>query len=912
MATGRQAIPIIRTKLHRPPLSSDLVYREALHARLDEGRQLPLAAVSAPAGYGKSTLMSQWLETRDGTSAWLSLDEADSDVRVFLTYFVAAVRTVFPKTCGDTLAQLEAADLPPLADLAGCLSNDLDALGEPLILTLDDYHRIHEAAIHELLDHLLAHPPRSLQLAILSRRDPPLSLGLLRARHQMTELRVQDLQFTERETATFLERATGLSFESSVLARLQTSTEGWPVGLRLAALALRHRSDVHDFLRGFSGDTRQVRDYLAAEVLSQQSSAVRDYLHKTSILDRFCAPLCETVCEAQRGEDGETFGGRAFVECLASNGLLCVALDERQEWYRYHHLFQDLLCRQLEAHLSSEEIARLHQRAATWFEEHGLLEEAIHHVLQGDGPAEAGRLIVRHRNDILNSEQWHRLDLGLRQLPEEVVEANLELLMLKTWLLHNQSRYQEVSVNLARIEARIGSEPQDPGANDRLRGAVDALRSAQRYAKGHGDLARKPAERALLRLPPDHWFERAFALVHLGGALQMGGDLAGARALIYDALARTSAPSGHLLARQLTTLCFINWVAADLPALRLAAAQCVEAGVEHRLADSSALGRYFIGIVQYHQNELSDAETTLLPIVAEPNLPNLETFTQSAYALASVYQARGQEDKARATAEFVCEHLLRIRNMAVLRGAQAYQAELAQRQGRMAEAQSWARQFDPEPFRAIARFHAPPLAQGKILVAEGSAESRERAGDLLTRLETFFAGIHNTRFLIEVLALRALLRDAQGEEPAALEVLGRAVALAQPGGFIRLFVDLGPRLAKLLNRLDLDDEGLRYVGQILAAFQSDGEAGAGEALEPPVQGKSSASRQPLLEPLTTRELEILGMLANRLSNKEIASQLNISPATVKRHTENIYQKLNVPGRREAVIKATSLSLLRDA
>jgi LuxR family maltose regulon positive regulatory protein len=727
----------------------------------------------------------------------------------------------------------------------------------------------------------------------------------------MTELRVHDLQFTERETATFFEQATGHSFESSVLARLQSSTEGWPVGLRLATLALRHRSDVHEFVRGFGGDTRQVRDYLAAEVLSHQSPAVRDYLRNTSILDRFCAPLCDAVCEAQPGEDGETFDGRAFVECLASKGLLCVALDEREEWYRYHHLFQDLLYRQLEAHLAPDEIAGLHRRAAAWFEEHGLLEEAIHHVLEGDGPEEAGRVMVRHRNEILNGEQWHRLERWLGRLPEEVVEANLELLMLRAWLLQNRSRYREVAPTLARIEARIGSKSQDPGANDRLRGAVDALRCGQKHDECQGDVAVKLAEQALMRLPPDCLSERGYALMHLGGALQMSGDLHGARKRIYDELTNAPMPIGTFHARLLATLCFVNWIAGDLPALLLAGEQYADLGVELNLAESTSIGRYMVGIARYHQNELSKAETCLVPVVAERHVPNQRFFVESALALASVYQAKGQGDQARETVESVGERLLRARNTTALLRTQAYQADLAVRQGRVAEALSWAQRFDPEPFRAPYRFYEPRMTLGKVLIAEGSTESWERAESFLTRLEAFLAGIHNTRFLIEVLALQALLRDAQGEESAALEVLRQAITLAQPGGFIRLFVDLGPGLAQLLNRLDLDDEGLRYVGQILAAFRSDGEAGAGEALEPSAQETASVIHQPLLEPLTNRELEILGMLTNRLSNKEIASQLNISPATVKRHTENIYQKLGVPGRREAVAKATALGLLRD-
>lgn len=602
---------------------------------------MPLNVISAPAGYGKSTVVSHWLETCRYPSAWLSLDETDSDLRVFVSYVVAAVQTVSSTACQETLTQLRADELPSAERLAGFLCNDLDAIGKPFILVLDDYHRIREPSVHELINRLLEHPPRDLHLTIMSRREPPLSLEKL-----------------------------------------------------------------------MEGD---------------------------------------------------------LLTCVSSQ---CI------------------------------------------------------------------------------------------------------------------------------------------------QGEVDVLRGYQEYTKSEGGLAVERAEQALSRLPSDCLSQRGFAVVLLAIGHQMVGDLVQARRVGYDALAHDPVPSRSSYdARLLFSLCFVDWMAADLLSLKRTAAHCVEMSDKFGLQESSAIGRYFVGIAQYQQHELAAAEASFVPVFTGPMMSNMEYFAQIAFALASVYEARGQSGKAWATAEFIEDHMLEIRNLDQLVLAQAFQAELALRQGRLAEAIKWAAQFDPEPFVPMHRFYSPQMTFAKVLFAQGSQQSHDQADSLLARLEAYLAKIHNTRFLIEVLALQALLRDAQGKESAALAILGRAVTLAQPGGSVRLFADLDPQIASLLDRLSLDEEGRRYVQRILSACRDDEQekrgqvSRAGGLPEQAVLIEGSAGSPPLLSPLTNREREILGMLAIRLSNKEIAGQLCIAPATVKRHAESIYSKLGVGGRRAAVAKAVGLGIL---
>ncbi len=908
MANGQQAIPIIRTKLHRPPVASDIVYRKALYARLEKGRRLPLSLSSAPAGYGKSTVISHWLDTCGCPSAWLSLDETDSDLRVFVSYVVAAVRTVSTTACQDTLMQLKADELPSTTRLAGLLSNDLDAIGEPLILALDDYHRIRDPSVHELLNRMLEHPPRDLHVSIMSRRDPPLSLGSFRTAHKMTEIRMQDLQFTEGETAAFLKQASGRSVGSSALKHLQDKTEGWPVALRLAALALRHRTDADEFIRAFGGGSQQLQEYLVAEILAQQSPDMCDCLCRTSILDRFCPSLCQSLCDMECSSGRCTIRDHSTGQAFLGAGLFCIPLDDRQQWYRYHHLFQELLQRYMESHFDAGETAVLHERASNWFEQQGLLDEAVQHALRGNAPEEAGCLIARHRSEILNEEQWHRLDQWLRWLPPGTGEDNPELLLLKAWILENRCRYAELRQALDRIENLMERHPPDRPASQRIQGGVAALRSYQKYAESEGQLAVECAERALRLLPPDFLSERGYAVILLSASHQMLGRLKQARKVVHDALAQDSTPCGSTYhTRLLLSLCFVDWMAADLPALKRTAKQCVKMGDELNLRESSSVGRYFVGIAQYQQNELAETEASLLPVVADPIVSNTEHFAQSAFVLACVYEARGLAEKARETVELVGDLMLKVRNTDQLELAQAFEAELAFRQGRLAEAMRWAEQFEPGPFVPMYRFYAPQMTLAKVLIAHGGENSYERATSLLTRLEAYLERIHNTRFLIEVLALRALLCDARGEEAAALETLNKAVSLALPGGSIRLFVDLGSRIIDLLGRLSMNEEGQRHIGRILSAFRGDEQARTGRSSAR--SRETVVGRQPPVASLTRREFEILGMLAKRLSNKEIAGQLHIAPATVKRHTENVYDKLGVGGRREAVAKAQQQGIL---
>ena len=886
--------PFLRSKLQRPRVVADFVARDELHRRLEDASTMPLTVVAAPLGYGKTSLVAHWLDGRAGRAAWLSLDAGDSEPQAFIRCLVAAVRSALPDACSETLACFAAERLPPLAVIAALLGNELDDLAESLVLVLDDLHCVDNRTTYALLDRLLVRPPRHLHLVLLGRSDPPLSLGALRVCGALNEIGPHDLQFSQQQAAQIIERAAGSAVSSAAVARLHECSGGWPAGVRLAALAMRQRGAGVDPAAGFGGGTSMVGQYFLDAVLSPQPAAVRTVLLRTALVDRFCAPLCDALADDDGG--GQRLSGTSFMDFVRSGSVLACPVDTAGEWYRYHPLLHEFLQCRLAAEIGTEAMQQLHRRAAAWFAEHDRLEEAVTHQLAGAGAAAAGHLLARQRNTLLQHRQHLRLARCLRLLPPDTVEADAELLSLKAWLLHRQGRLLETAAVLDRIEVLLERSGTQAQAAAPVRGNLLALRSMQDYLDGSGDEAARCAEQALSCLPADCIDERVVAQTVIAGARQLAGDLAGARQIIDEALARAPGPIARCQVPLLAARCFIDWMAADLSALKLMAKQDERVGGAPWGSDDGGLRAYFLGLVQYQRNELALAEQTLL---SASTTMMAGYRTELSFLLAAVCQALGQASRANAIIDSVCEHLQQPDDLQALQRAYAFRAELALRQGQLAMASEWASGFDPGPLHFAYHFSsAPHLTLAKVWIAEGSSESREQAARLLQLLERELAARHNIRFLIEVLALQSLLQHGLGDEAAAADLLGRAVALAQPGGFVRLFVDLGQQLLPPLRRLKLDRSDSRYLGQILAAFDDDWLACSG--------------RQEPRADLTRRELKILKLLAVRLSNVEISEELCISRATVKRHTQNIYRKLRASSRREAVVRARTLNILLDA
>ena len=904
-----KTFPILHTKLHPPVAPVDFVTRPKLVKRLDERRGRPLTLVSAPAGYGKSTLVSSWLTGCNGAGVWISLDENDNNPHQFITYLLAGLQKIMP-TIGETFkGMLRAAELPPIEHIAASLVNAIDQIPVDFILALDDYHVIRDPKIHDLMADLLRHPPRPMHLVLVSRRDPPLPITGLRAQGKVTEVRVQDLRFSMGETAEFFQKVSGAPVDSGLAQKLESKTEGWVAGLRLLALSIRHQGDVDRMLHKLPKDSRYVMDYLVAEVLAQQPVAIQDYLVKTAILDRFCAPLCGVMGGGEKTASALDVGGQDFVDWLQAANLFAIPLDDHHEWFRYHHLFQSLLTHRLHSQHSPGDIDALHRRAAGWFSKEGLIEEALRHYLAAGDTTAATQLISAQRHVIMNAEQWHRLERWLDMLPAANIDNDPQLLLLRAWVCEYRVRLAEMRPLLDQAApsiARISLD--DPPEALSLKAEYEGLCAFLAYIEGDGDRAIQHARQSLEMIAPEAYSVRGWSSLMLAIGHQMRGEVNKAYEVVTHASQAEVPPHTTYHARLSLALSFIHWIEADLSGLCQSATQALNLCREYNLPDSIGISTYFMGAFHYLRNQMDDVGTYLNEVVDEPYAPNLLNWTHSAFVLALCLETQGQPERAREIADNVNRKAQTTGNNELYQLAEAFQAELALRQGYPEKAIEWGRMFNPRPFSPGYRFFLPQFTLVKVWLSQGTKHHLEQAATLLAELHTYYQSIHNIRYLIEVSILQSLVWERQGNAQTAMQALTQAVDLARRGQVIRPFLDVGLPMANLLDRLAAESHASDFVNQLRSSFISaaheNNPVSSSEGKMPP-----ALANQALPHPLTNRELEILSLLAKGLRNKEVAAELFISTETVKKHTRNIYRKLSVSSRQQAAAAGYRLGVL---
>jgi len=853
----------------------------------------PLTLISAPAGYGKTTLASAWLEGLDHPKAWLSLDENDNHLEAFLAYFLATVQSIFPDAFVETLNLFEAPNLPPIHTIVSSLSNDLFKLTQPFVVVLDDYSVIHDATIHKLFAELLQHPPPSMHLVLTCRHDPPLPINSLRAHHQIVEVRRLDLRFSRIEIETFMQNVLGVPLEEKAINILEEKTEGWVAGLRLAALSLIHSDDIEQNFASLEEDSRYILEYLAGEVISRLPQEIQKFLLSTSILERMCGPLCDGVVGLK--DPGK--GGQTYLEWLERANLFIVPLDGQQVWYRYHRLFREILKILLMKESSLEELSLLHARASCWFSENGYLEEATSHAQASGDESILIQLVDSHRFEAMNQERWQQIGRWLDLIPRRTIDERPELLMLEAWALIRSERSADFHTCLDRLGTFTGKINLSEAENRKLWGEMNTLRSQECLLQGDipGGLAL--ARSVLESVDLDLSFVRGTAWMTLASALYRSGDLNSALDTVYDGLREDDYHQNTFATRLLIALSSIYWMEENSVYLLQSAEYLLKLAHERDLPESMTWAHYFLGYAHYKQNDLSKAENHLGFVVRLPSVAHSFAYLQSVFGLAATYQAQGLDERAREVVEAAIPLALEKSNPAMVSEIQAFLAHLALMQGNSVEAYRWAMQCDHRfPLSSMPAFYSSQFSLVRVLIDQGTPESLGEAKDLLVEMQAHAKATNNTLHRIKTLALQALLQDALKDETEALDLLSQSVFMTQPGGDLRLYVDLGPRMASLLSRLHRQGTAPSYIKEILQAFPN----------HKPVKLVNGSYN--LIEPLTDRELEILSLLAQRLSNKEIAYELVISPATVKRHTINIYQKLNTNSRREAVDVATAMGL----
>jgi len=899
---------LLRTKLFPPPHRPGLVARPRLLKRLNDGllQGRPVSLVSAPAGFGKTTLVVEWLADRgllgaaqggDGRKlAWLSLDAGDNDLALFLSYLIAALHNVRPGAGQAVQGLLGRPNLPPVSELLLPLINDLAASGEPFLLVLDDYHTLQDLAIHEALVFLLDHQPPGMHTVITTRQDPLLPLARWRGRGQLTEIRPADLRFTREEAAEFLNRSMSLALSPEDVAVLEERTEGWIAGLQIAAISLQQAGEMggtEEFIRGFAGDDRFVLDYLVDEVLNRQPADVQEFLLKTSVLERFNGALCEHLLGEPDPAHAEESRAQATLAYLDRANLFLVPLDNRREWYRYHHLFAELLQFRLKTIYGATEATDLKRAAARWFDAHDLPAEAVRYAESAKDWTLSAELIARHSQGLIQTGELATLLRWMRAMPEAAIRQSPVLARDYGYALVSTGKLNAGAEYLRLAETAFADQP------DAL-GRTLAHLSTDALFRGEYVRQIQLARRALELIEPSNIWLRASAALSLGLGLCHHCEIEASERAFFEAYEiGLQAKSSRTCIFALAYLGRISVLRLDFDRAEDYFKQSAAFSLDGRSFPNYDLPLLDLAMLYYERNDLDQAmEYVERGMQANRQSASVEMSTYGYRIAARICQLRGESVIAR-------EHLRKAVEMAAefnlspltLSLNAAMQVQMALTDGDLAAAERAA----PHVTNSLGMYafiFYPELERVYLHILQGRIPA---ALELLTPvLER--VGQPGWNFpRLQVRALQALC----AEEPrSALALLDEALALAQPAGAMRTFLDLGAPMQDLLLglRFKLPAARTAFVERLLVAFPAKAGAAA------PASHPGSAA-DVLVEPLTEREIEVLQLIADGLTNPEIAQKLYLSTNTLKAHTQNIYSKLDVHSRVQAVNRARELGLI---
>ena len=881
--------PILATKLYVPPPRPRAVLRLRLTGHLNGGLNGKLTLVSAPAGFGKTTLLGEWVAGCERPVAWLSMDEEDNDPTRFLAYFVAALQTIAPDIGEGVLGVLQSPQPPPIESILTALLNEIDTVPDDFVLVLDDYHVIDGSAVEEALSFVLEHLPPGMHLVIATREDPQLPLARLRARGQLSEVRADDLRFTPDEAAEFLNEAMGLSLSKEDIAALETRTEGWIAGLQLAALSMRGLADATSFIKSFTGTHHFVLDYLVEEVLGQQSESVQTFLLRTSILERLCGPLCDAVVSDPSASGQET------LEYLERANLFLVPLDDERRWYRYHHLFAELLRQRLHQSAASSmgdevrDVAELHIRASRWYEDNGWEIEAFQHAAAANDVERAARLVEGEGMPLIFRGAVAPVLTWLESLSTTELDARPSLWVMYASSLLFVSQTTGVEEKLQAAEAALQGGAPDEKSRD-LIGHIAAIRATLAVIQQDVETIIAQSRRALEYLHLDNLPVRTATTWTLGNAYQLRGDRAAASQAYSEAIAISEAIGHSIITIMATT---------------------------------------GLGNVQEAENQLHLAAQTYRRVLQLAGDPPLPVACEAHLALARISYEWDDMDAAQKHGQHGVQLARQIENTDRFVACEVFLARLKLAQGDVAGAASilaeagqsvrqhnfvhrmpdvagaqvltLLRQGNLEAAAQLAQTHQLPISQARVNLARGDPSTALAVLEPLRR-QADAKGWADER--LKVMVLQAVAHHAHGENNKAVHLLGDALALAEPGGFIRTFVDEGIPMARLLSKAAAHGVMPDYAARLLVVLEAEAQMSEDKSYLP-----SAPTAQSLTEPLSQRELEVLQLIALGLSNREISERLFLALITVKGHNRNIFRKLRVRRRTEAVARAREFGLL---
>jgi LuxR family maltose regulon positive regulatory protein len=892
-------ITLLNTKLYIPPIRSGLVARPRLVERLESNIDCKLTLVSAPAGFGKTTLLSEWIHEQKRSAAWISLDKGDNDLTRFLAYFISAFRDIEGMMLEESLAMIESPQLPSMEVLLTPLINSATESRTQFALILDDYHLITNTQVHDVVRFILDNIPPNMHLVLSSRADPPWPLSRMRALGEMAEIRANDLRFTPEEVTTFLNDVMGFDLSPADIKLLESRTEGWIAGLQMAAISMQGRKDLSGFIKALSGSHRFIMDYLVEEVIDKQSREIQEFLLKTSILGRMNGPLCDFVTGGSHCQE--------TLDYLEQANLFLIHLDEERSWYRYHHLFSGLL-RSYQEQYRPGRAPELHLKASMWYEGQGLIADAVEHALAAGDLERVVSLVEGNAIAMMDHGQLGTLRGWLDAIPDEIVLSRPWLCLAQAWIHVYSGQLHMVEPLL--LDAEKGLENiEDKKAITHIKGHMAAIRAYHAELYGDFDNAIAFATEAQHFLPREDLRTRCFTLMKLSSTLRLTGKFNEATQAFKEAiLVSQEIGDSHIAIHVRCDLAGLLFMQGRLREIDRVCLEALDIAKQHFVRSGwwmPITGYVYAKMCQlyYERNELDNALQAAEKGIDLCRTGGLPEYLADCYVFQAItYQAMGNGEEA---IEAIREAKMIAKNLSpwYKEIVEPYEALIQMSQGDLESARRLVdeRDFIRKDEYGI-EFYTNKIMQAQIQVkqCEDCPSELNEVHKLLVELREIAESREANSFILKILALQSLTEWMMGEREEALQCLRQAIILAEPEGYVRPFINLGPQMADVLHYAVSKGICSRYSTMLLEAL----------AAEPSVDATQVAtSRAALEEPLSERELQVLKLLNSDLSTPEIAQELVVAVSTVRSHVKNIYSKLDVHSRIEAIDRARELNLL---
>ncbi|MCO4815323.1 MAG: hypothetical protein KC454_11450 [Flavobacteriales bacterium] len=889
---------MLLTKLHRPPLSLEHVFRFRLIDELNKNMYKPLSLVCAPAGYGKSMLVSSWIEENKHPTAWLSLSSDEDDYRTFLISMVTAIQKVFPGKLEKTEALVKAPELPSNKLMAHSFINELDQIRDNYIVVLDDYHLIYNEAIHQLIDELLRYPPENLHLCMLTRRDPPIRIQNLRVHTRMIEIRMGELTFTEEEVIGLFYKLHGIKLKRSLAASLKKKTEGWITALQLISLASKRKPNIENELSSFTGDLNTLSDFLIEEILSGLSENMKELLFSTALLNSFCLKLVKACFEPKKDDNSDLLRTETLFDLLINSNFFLIPLDNERKWFRYHHLFQKTLVKHLGSGFDAESIKRVHYLAAKWFEDEGLIEEALDHMVKSGKVEEAARIIeINAHNEFLKNVGI--VEIWLNKLPLVVKESSPGLQMINAWLAFGEFHLEKIPPILEKVNKLIQDTIPDP----QLSSELSFFRGNFQYWTGDTEGSIQSFEQSMNQCDhlPDHIKCNIELLRYV--ALQRKGHF---DTIVIDLKSRINNSNKYSsidIGYYWGSLTFVHLLSGQLRSTLDTAVQMQMFTEKIGATFLINWSFYLQALANFQLFQLEKAYDHFAVISDKHYILDTMAVFDSKVSLALIHQLNGKSKEANKLIAIAIDYAKEIGDPLSLLLVQSAQSRIALLQGDIQSAFQWIDTFNEPPSFAGMFFwqEIPHMTKAKVLIAKGTPECLQKAEEILITMLDIATSSNLHCQMVEINLLLSLALKKMEEEEALMEKLKASVILAEEYGFIRPFVEAGKSAMVLLNSLKEKGVALDFIDEIdhiIAKIAGKQETALHENIE--------VSEKVVL---TERELETLELLASGLRNKEIANALFVSEGTIKKHVYNMGQKFETRSRVDLLNRARQLGLI---